>query len=272
VLTPVADLTVGRQAVSWGTSALFPVADLWAAFSPFELDTEEKPGIDAVRGLAYPARGVELDAIVADRGADGVSGGVRVTASLEGWELWAGGGRLWNEAMAMAGVTLVRDVTNLRAEAVIARNTDRDETLDPRITLGIDRLGARFTASAEYHFNGLGASEPADYALRLLSPEFARGETYYLGRHYLGALAAWSPDAENRLSLTASTLVNLRDRSCALSPTATYDFGQNARLSLGALFSGGDAPIVQAAGPLPRLRSEFGSYGDLGFLQLSIWF
>ena len=272
VLTPVADLTVGRQAVSWGTSSLFPVADLWAAFSPFELDTEEKPGIDAVRALAYPYPGVEVDAIVADRGDDGVSAGARVTASLASWELWAGGGKLWNEAMAMAGVTYVFDVTNLRAEAVLARDTDADELLDPRFTVGIDRLGTRLTVSAEYHFNGLGAGEAAFYGARLLSPAFARGETYYLGRHYLGAVAAWSPDIENRLNLTISAIGNLTDGSLTVTPVATYDFGQNARVSVGALVSSGDTPLAEAASPLPRLRSEFGSYGDLAFLRVSVYF
>ena len=65
----VADITVGRQAITWGISSLFPIADLWAQFSPFELDTEEKPGVDAVRALAYPAGNVELDAVVADCGS-----------------------------------------------------------------------------------------------------------------------------------------------------------------------------------------------------------
>ena len=54
--TDFADITVGRQAITWGISNVYPVADLWAQFSPFELDTEEKPGVDAVRILSYPAR------------------------------------------------------------------------------------------------------------------------------------------------------------------------------------------------------------------------
>lgn len=272
VYTPVADVTVGRQAVSWGTSGLFPVADLWAAFSPFELDTEEKPGIDAVRALAYPADGLELDAVVADRGADGISAGARLTASLDTWDFWVGGGKLWNEAMVMAGVTWIGDEVKLRTEAVLPRDTDRDETLDPRGTVGFDYIGAKLVFSAEYHYNGLGASETAGYGARLMSAAFARGETYYLGRHYLGGVASISPDVENRLNLTASMLANLKDGSTSITPVATYDFGQNARVSAGALISFGDPPNPMAAGPLPVLRSEFGTYGDLGFLRVSVYF
>ena len=150
VYTSIADVTIGRQAVSWGTSSLFPVADVWAAFSPFELDTEEKPGIDAVRVLAYPFEGGELDAVVADRGDDGVSAGARIAASLTQWELWAGGGKVWNEAMAMAGLNWIGDVVTLRTEAVLPRDTEADKTLDPRITLGLDYIGPKLAVTAEY--------------------------------------------------------------------------------------------------------------------------
>jgi len=33
------DVTLGRQAITWGVAKLFPSADLWSQFSPFELDT-----------------------------------------------------------------------------------------------------------------------------------------------------------------------------------------------------------------------------------------
>ena len=83
IYTDAVDVTLGRQAISWGISNLFPVADLWTQFSPFELDTEEKRGIDAIRALTYPVPGLELDVVVADRGAwRDLSGGVRATVEL----------------------------------------------------------------------------------------------------------------------------------------------------------------------------------------------
>ena len=83
IYSDVVDLTIGRQAITWGISNLFPIADLWAQFSPFELDTEEKPGIDAIRALLYPANGIELDAVLADRGSSGdLSAGIRATIEL----------------------------------------------------------------------------------------------------------------------------------------------------------------------------------------------
>ncbi len=275
VTVPVgaADVTLGRQAVSWGTSSLFPVAEVWAAFSPFELDTEERPGVDAVRVLAYPARGIELDAVAADRGgSDALSAGVRATWSLAQAEVWAGAGKFWNEAMVLGGLTLLGDQTKLRAEAALPRDLDRDETLDPRVTLGVDRIGARLLLSGELHFNGPGARDPATYVTQLLSSTLARGESYYLGRWYAGGVASWTVDAESRLNVTGSVLLNLDDGSAAVSPTATYDLGQSARVSVGGVMGLGDPPLAQAASPLPRLRSEFGTYGDLGYLRVSLYF
>jgi len=270
VYTDLADVTVGRQAITWGTSLLFPVADLWAQFSPFELDTEEKPGADALRVLAYPARGLEVDGVVADRGSRGVSVGGRAAWSLASADVWAGAGRLWNEAMAMGGITWIFENAKLRGEAVVSRDLDRDQWLDPRITLGADWIGSRLSLTAEYHFNGLGAASASDYPARLSSASFQRGESYYLGRQYVGALASWAVDAQQRIHVSGSVLVNLGDPSAALLPDVSWDVGQAARISVGGLLTAGRDPSF--AGAVPELRSEYGTYGSLGYGRMSIYF
>lgn len=272
--TSLGDVTVGRQAITWGSSLLFPVADLWARFSPYELDTEEKPGVDAVRVLAYPAPGVEVDAVVADRGArDDVSAGVRATWTSGAADLWGGAGRLWNEAMVLGGATWIFDTTKLRAEAVVPRDLDAGRWLDPRMTLGFDWVGSRWLLTAEYHFNGLGAPDPRSYAGRLASESFARGESYFLGRHYLGGSVSWTADAQERVRVTATALTNLGDPSGALLPGVSWDLGASARLTLGGLLTAGDEPAFLLGGlPDVRLRSEYGTYGSLGYGLISIYF
>ena len=269
--TGVADVTVGRQAITWGVSSIFPVADLWARFSPFELDTEEKPGIDAVRALFYPVEGLELDAVVADRGrAEDLSIGLRGTYAGPAADFWAGAGKFWREAMVMGGVSFMLDQTRLRGELVLPWDLEDDVLQDPRATLGFDWLQGTFSLTGEYHFNGIGASDADRYAGTLQDARFTRGETYYLGRHYLGGAASWSPDQENRASLALSALANLQDGSAAFTPLLGYDLGQTTRLSLGGLLSVGKTPAL--AGPDPRLRSEFGTYGNLLFTRISVFF
>lgn len=276
VRTPVADLTAGRQAVSWGIAALFPVADLWGRFSPFELDTEEKPGVDAVRALAYPAAGLEVDAVVADRGErDDVSAGARATLSLPSNDVYVAAGRFWNEALALAGVSWLFETVKLRAEVAVGRDVDRDEWLDPRATLGLDWLRGRLSVSGELHFNGPGASDPGGYLEQLRSETFARGESYYLGRYYAGVVADWAVDRAERWRLGGSLILNLEDASSTLSPVLTWDLGEATTLSLGGLVALGDPPALAGAvagGAVPDLRSEFGTYGDLGYSRISVYF
>lgn len=266
--TRAADLTIGRQAITWGAANIFPVADLWAQFSPFELETEEKPGVDAIRALAYPRDGLELDIIIADRGSwRDLSAGARATLETASADIHAGVGKFWDRLMVLGGVAYLLDKTTLRAEAVLPWSLDDRGWERPRLTLGIDRPGARLTLSAEYHYNGIGAPEVGGYSAALADPRLRRGETYFLGRHYLGALAAWTPDADGRLTFSTSVLASLTDRSMALVPALNYDLGQRLRLSAGAVVGVGSRP----GGPgIPR--SEFGSHGRLGWVGGSLFF
>ena len=276
VYTGPVDLTVGRQAITWGTASLFPVLDLWGRFSPFELDTQQKPGVDAVRGLLYPGEGRELDLVVADGGeGETVSAAAQLTHGLSWGDVAVGAGKFWEQAMVLAGVTWSRATANLRLEAALPWSLEEDELQDPRITLGVDGLGIRWSWSAEFHLNGIGSSAVSDYRDRFSGDAFARGESYLVGRHYLGGLVSWSPDAENRLRLTGLVQANLDDGSTVWFPSVSYDLGQTSRLILGGLVGVGPSPLL-AAGPgglpVPEVRSEFGSYGRQGYLQVAVFF
>jgi hypothetical protein len=267
--TDLADVTAGRQAITWGNSNLYPIADLWSQFSPFELDTEEKPGIDAVRLLHYPSGALEIDAVVADRGSSrNLSAGIRGSLSLAWADLYVGGGKFWREAMGLAGISAPVGSYKIRGEAALPYHLDDHGFKLLRATIGLDWLGGETVLSAEYNFNGIGATDAADYEQVLADPRLARGETYFLGRHNLGGLVTWTP-GNDRLSLTATGLLNLQDPSGALVPNLTYDFGQETRVSAGALVSFGNTPVFA---PDPELRSEFGAYGDFMFLMLSVYF
>lgn len=267
--TGFGDMTVGRQAITWGISNLFPVADLWAQFSPFELDTEEKPGIDAFRLLSYPGSGLELDVVLADRGsAEDLSAGIRGGWILPWADVYAAGGKFWNEILGMAGISAPLGSWKLRGEGTLPYDLDEDSGKLPRVTLGVDRLGGETMFTAEYHFNGVGATGSQGYAQVLQDPRFARGESYYLGRHYLGGMANWTP-GNDRLALTLSGMANLQDGSTIWTPVLTYDFGQETRISVGGLLSTGEAPTMAGT---PVLRSEYGMYGDLFYTRMSVYF
>lgn len=266
----VADVTLGRQAITWGVSNLFPVADLWAQFSPFELDTEEKPGVDAIRVLSYPVPGLELDVVVADRGSlRDLSAGARATLGLPVGDVWVGAGKFWRELIPMGGVSFVVGSWKLRAEGVFPWEMDGEEWLIPRFTAGVDWLSPDVFVTLEFHLNGLGSTESADYVSLIGQPAFQRGETYYLGRHYLGGSVSYL--VTDRLTLSLATLGNLNDPSTALLPALNYDMGQAIRINFGGLISFGAKP-VDLTGETPRLESEYGTYGHFGYAQVSLYF
>ena len=270
VFLDAVDITVGRQAITWGISNVFPIGDLWAQFAPFELDTEEKPGSDAVRALFYPADGIELDAVVADRGASrDASAGIRATVELPFADVYGAAGKFWREFIALGGVEFVLEGWKLRGEIALPWDLDTDRSKRVRATVGADWIVADLQLSVEYHHNGLGASRSGDYANRLVAPEFARGQSYYIGRHYLGAVAAHQ--ATDRFTVALTGLANLCDPSIAIMPAANYDLGQSTRISLGALTSFGAAPLFSTTS-LPQIDSEFGLYGDFVYTRVSVYF
>jgi hypothetical protein len=263
------DVTLGRQAITWGFATLFPVADLWTTLSPFELDTSQKRGIDALRLLYSHSRSLELEGVVADRGSlRDLSAGLRAVTSFSAVDLYLAFAKQWRELVAFGGAGVVLGSFKLRAEAVTPYDLDGDELARPRGAAGLDWFHRQLTVSLEAHYNGTGAAHAADYVTHLAtSPAFARGESYFLGRWYAGAAATWK--LVELFQFAVTVLGNMQDPSAVCAASLTYWLAQEASLSLGAFQGVGRIPIVAAT---PELRSEFGALGGLYYLALSAFF
>jgi hypothetical protein len=144
VHTDAFDLTLGRQSITWGRANLFVVSDIWTQFSPFELDTSQKPGVDGARLLTSWAEGAwELEAVVLDRGrwAD-LSGGACVNAYL-GWGD-VSGALAWERQrlMLLGDVSWALDGMSLRLDgAWVITDPNHDAPRPPRLTVGCDYIG-----------------------------------------------------------------------------------------------------------------------------------
>ncbi|MGM0577749.1 MAG: hypothetical protein ACQEXJ_18625 [Myxococcota bacterium] len=263
------DLSLGRQAITWGTANLFQVSDVWATFSPFDLDTSQKRGIDAVRAITSIGPDLELDFVLADRGGlSDLSGGVRATFYLGFGDVYVAAGRFWDQLGLMAGVSATFDLYKLRAEVHEPWDPGDDEAALPRVTLGFDWLRTDTILTVEAHYNGTGVLDPDDYASHATQSEaLSRGESYFLGRWYLGVLASHEP--VDRLTLELSAIANVVDPSLILTPRVAWEATQNTSVALGAFATVGDRPEVA---PAPTLTSEFGSYGHLVYLEMSAFF
>ncbi|QDG50955.1 hypothetical protein FIV42_09475 [Persicimonas caeni] len=271
VYTDAADITVGRQGITWGRAMIFPVADLWTRFSPFELDQTQKRGTDAVRVLAYPDFSTELDFIVADKGSlEDLSGGARWGKTLDFGDVFVAGGKFWNELIVMAGISATKDHFRGRLEAAEPYDIDEGDFDLPRVTVGGDYIAADMQLSLEYHFNGAGADSPDGYLAQLQSDVFTRGESYFLGRHYVGGLLSYSGFERTNLSL--SVISNVGDPSFIVAPNFRYILSDEADINVGAFQGFGEDPEVDLFGGGADVNSEYGTYGGFVFTQLRVFF
>ncbi len=267
LFTAWGDLACGRQGIKWGTSRLFDVSDLWAGFSPYDLDTSQKRGLDALRLIASPSARSELDLVVADRGSwHDLSAGCRLSWFLERGDLYLAGGRFWDRPQLLAGATETWEQVNLRAESAWWGGASGSAL---RATAGLDWYpSAELLLALEAHHNGDGAAAARYYAqLMVASDPLLRGETYLLGRDYAGALIAWQPHP--LLTLSALSMANLSDSSALLSWSIAAEPLQGTTLSAGAFHGLGAALHLD---PEPAIGSEYGCYGQLFYFEMAAYF
>ena len=304
VLGPVT-ITMGRQPVSFGRGKMFFPTDLVSTFSITEVDTEYKPGSDALR-LDWTVRPSTLLTVVAAAGkhaeqslAEQLAG---VTPdeelSLAGSSFVARVQQTWTpvEVALLAGLIRndlvvgldgVYDVGpfDLYAEVTVTMPRDRSLTpnaeappqlpglsglqTDPAVVRAL--VGATFkphadvTISPELYFNGFGARDKEQYLYVAISQRVAVGEQSTLGMLYLGGLCIW--EAHPLLTLSAVGLFNLRDPSGLVSVGGSYNVASNVELKAGLYLPLGRVPDISKP-LLPTPRSEFGMYPTFFFVEL----
>jgi hypothetical protein len=266
------EASIGRQAISWGNSMLFPVADLWSRFSPYELDTTQKRGVDSARFIYYPSFSSQIDVVIADRGTlDYLSGAVKYSRTIDRVDLFVAGGKFWRRVDALAGAVVVVTDVKLRGEIAVPWHIDEEQFQLPRATAGVDYFSSNWQVSGEYHFNGFGTTNADNYLSAAREASFQRGETYFLGRHYTGLSGTYTGLNKFRFSMTG--IANLADPSGLVAPSIMYEMSSNSDLTLGAYRGFGEEPRIQttAASPL-QLRSEYGTYGGFYYAQFRGFF
>ena len=268
--TRAVDLSVGRQAVSWGTTLFLTPADPFSPFSPADPFREFRAGVDAARVRISPSALSEIDVVVR---ATETAVGEETTALARGlvtvsnWEISGWGGSLYGDAAGAVAAAGALGAWAVRGETVV-RQLDGAAKL--RGTIGVDRLfqiKRRDTlVLVEYQHDQMGAAGPDEYLGILLSDPFARGEYQVIGRDetVLQATVQLHP----LWSIAGLWLWNLNDRSALLSPTVAYSLSNEASVAAGVLVGVGDDEST-ADRPLP---SEYGLSGVTAYLSASWYF
>ena len=273
VHTAKADLTVGRQAITWGVNILWPALDLFSPLRPARLDRDYKPGVDAVRLTVPLAACSELQvvgAVLGDEPSRDRTAAALVRFNAGRADLAAMGGSFHGDTVLGGFATASAGGTVLRAELAWTRTgPGPDQARVPQFWrggVGVERqLSPSVNLMVEVSFNGFGESDPADYPAVLSSDHLQRGEAVGLGRRYAGTSLAWRFHPLG--TFTSLALLNVDDRSALWIPSATWSLADSADLQGGAEVPFGPKPV-----PGGILCSEYGSASCWLFLGLKVVF
>ena len=271
------DITIGRQAITWGSARVVNPTDVIAPYAYNQLDTEDRIGVDAIRvqipigvlgefdtgyvfgeNLAFEKSAFflrsQLNAVETD-----------FSISLLGFRehLMTG----FDIARGIGGAGFWLEAAYVYASAFDSENPNAENYL--RASIGLDySFGGVSYGFIEYHFSGAGSQEPEDYLDNLERPAYTDGAVYLMGKHYFvpGLTFQITP----LISLSGVVLSNISDPSVFPSLQVEYNFAQDLYLSAGGFIGVGKRP--ETGDEETQFRSEFGGYPTLFFSSFRIYF
>lgn len=286
------DATIGRQPISFGHGVFFTPLDLVSPFTPANIDTEYKPGVDSVRLDGYFGTSGKVTAVAAYTGstyiyeeaADDEPSTDRYTLAAYGQgtvgvtDLGAFYGFVRGDHVI--GATMVTGIgpVGLHADATVTiPREDLDEDIFFRGVVGVDgTVGAqaRTTLAAEVYVQTWGTTDKSEILSRLASPRIARGELWLTELAYLGL--SWGQEITPLIRLNVAAITNLTDPSVLFTPGLYWDVSSNSEVYIGGFFAVGKRPELvtpSLSNPLGfETRSEFGLYPVTAFAQISTYF
>lgn len=271
-----ADISIGRDAIAWGSARIINPTDVVAPFSFDQLDTEDRVGVDAIR-IRIPI-GVlgEIDTgYVIGEKFDYDKSALFLRTQLNAVETDFSISLIQFQRNLLVGIDITRGIGGagfwletayVFTEPFMDMNSPSDNYLRSSIGLDYSFNGKLFTF-IEYHLNGAGTVNPEDYIDNLNQPAYLQGGVYLFGVHYL------SPGISYQLTplmnIGGQVIFNLSDKSATFIPQLSYNVAEDLHLSIGGLLSTGKSPIDDEQFVL---QSEFGSYPNLFFSSFQLYF
>lgn len=270
VSLPTVEMVVGRQAISWGVGRFWNPLDLFRAFSPVEIDREYKAGVDALRleWALGPFSHLELVYAAFDEDFARHVLAVRGQQTVGTFDLGGLVGKSFRDFVVGPFVDGELRGIGIRGELIYTHDTAGSGQGRRTFVRGVTSLDYRFAnglyALLEYYVNGFGKEAPADYPALFNTERVRRGEVFNFGRQYLGGLLQY--EFHPLVQGHAVTLWNLHDHSLLVSPLLTVSLSNEADLRLGAYLPLGTGRVGS------RVRSEFGLYPQVYYLQVRLYF
>jgi len=264
---PRCDLTVGRQALSLGTTYFWNPNDLLTAFSPYEFDRDYKPGVDAVRADIALGKLSGISFIYGAGDSFRLNESallIRAFANMFDFDLAMMVGRFREDGFL--GTEFSGEVgpgIGVRGELSYFATESDDDFI--QVVVGNEyRFENNLYLSAEYFYNGFGTPHTSRYVRELFSKRIMEGDIYNISRHYVGILGSY--EVTPLLTVSLATIINLIDHSVLINPTIIYSLSDNAEFVAGMVIGEGKKPRRHI------LKSEFGAYPDFTFVEIKYYF
>jgi hypothetical protein len=274
------NVTVGRQAIGLGRGVIFSAVDVFAPFSPLEVDREWRRGVDALR-VEYQltsTSSAELIGVFSDAwNASALLGRLRgYVGDVDGSLLL---GKYGDDFLIGTVVSAAVGDAEVHGELALFDTSEAQpggtlwlgDDVVTKAVLGSSYtfdIGNGLTALAEYHYSGFGVKDIRNALVRLEDPDFLqrflRGDTQILGRQALAGQLSYP--FNNAITGTFLILGSPGDGSGVLAPSLRLDLQDNVTLTGSGFIPWGREP---KAG---QLRSEYGATPASLFLQASIYY
>jgi hypothetical protein len=289
-----ADITIGRQAISFGSAWFWNPLDVFYPFDAQAIDRDYKSGADAIKldipigtlsGVNFVTvfgsklrpklnRGFESEGLDFDRYGSAVL--LRYFNTWDGWDIAMQGGKIYGGYQIGGGIVGEIHKVQIRAEAAsfFAENSDpmplpftgKIYEDNYQFVVGFGRMyNNSLDIEMEYLFNG--ATDTADLDASSVRMQYQANR--HLSKQLLGANIGYqfSPLVHGQLV----SIMSLSDSSFQIEPFITYSVGNNSDFILGCVLNFGDTPVELAPG-VSSLRSEFGSYPSTIFAEYKHYF
>lgn len=274
------DIRLGRQAIAFGHGMFFNPMDLVQPFSFATIDSEYKPGIDALRIDQYFGMATQITGLVAYAGdwdKEGLVGVLNANTTIGWTDISLFTGLVCGDTVLGTGFASSIGAVGVHGDITYTLPDVEDEDSFVRAELGaMWRPFEDSTVSGEMYYQSVGASDPDDYLAFLSSDRYARQELWLMGQTY--ASVSWMQQITSIASGSLSTIVNLNDQSLMLMPSVSVSVSDEVSLVAGGYVGIGEAPDAISAtemfllGVEPVLNSEFGMMGTTAFVQLKAYF
>jgi predicted porin len=263
------DLTIGRQAISFGSARFINPTDIFLPFNVQTLNQEYRTGVDAIRYQSPLGELGEFDVGIVlgkDAKPENSAAFLQLRGNVNGKDLQFALTRFAEQTLVGAGIQTALGDFGFWFEA--ANVTGDFDYL--RSSIGLDyAFTENIFAMVEYHYNGAGSDNPDDYLLLLETLPYRQGGVFLLGKEYI--MPSVSIQASALWSVGFQGIYNLSDDSAFLSVSAEYNVAEDFYMDFGYYHFTGDELTIVPPG-IPVLQSEYGTNPDTIFVSLRFYF